>query len=188
MPIAVGAMRRRAHNPNSGITQVRPLTTQDLARLREPIAPSNIRRLRESHHEVAYLAAMGFNNVEIAQRLGYTRERIHTLLKAPNVVELVANYRSHRESARIESLKDFESLKSQNMIRAERQIADMLEDSESGDRPLPALILNRLAIDRMDRNGYGKQTTNINVNLDFARKLEAAIARSTPQPKVIDHD
>jgi hypothetical protein len=37
----------------------------------------------------------------------------------------------------------------------------------------------------MDRFGYGKRQTNVNVNVDFAKRLEAAITRSTRR-EIID--
>ena len=71
---------------------------------------------------------------------------------------------------------EFTTLQVMNRNMAERQLMDALEDSES--TPLPPVILNRIAVDRMDRTGYGRHTTTTNVNIGFAAKLEAAITRS----------
>ena len=61
---------------------------------------------------------------------------------------------------------------------AARMKRDYLEElDEAGERPT-LRELHLITSDGQDRFGITKKSTNVNVNVDFAAKLEAAIARS----------
>jgi hypothetical protein len=65
-----------------------------------------------------------------------------------------------------------------NMHKAERMISEKLDAADEAGETLPTRELIAITSDRMDRFGYGKKNMNVNVNVDFASKLEAAITRS----------
>jgi len=69
-------------------------------------------------------------------------------------------------------------------------VADRLADQEEDPdaKPIPLRDLMAISRDAADRFGYGKHTTQTNVNVDFAAQLERAIRRSgkLADPRVID--
>ena len=146
---------------------------------------SSIQRLRASHHRMARLAAYGFTNKEIAANTGYTKERIGQLLGSPAMKELVAVYESRIEEKDVENLDAFLSLKTSNMIAAERHIADHIAELDDVGELLPVKTALAISADGADRTGYGKRTTNLNVNMDFAFALEKAIKRSGKEIKTV---
>lgn len=158
-----------------------PLTREDLSRLAEggrTPESATPKKLRESYHRVARLAASGLREYEIAEQTGYSRARIYTLMQAPAMVELIALY---REKVTTEWAKDqdaYYSLATQNMIAAERHIADAIADADDRDELIPIRTALAISRDAADRFGYGKRQTNLNVNVDFAAQLEKAIKRS----------
>ena len=172
------AIARR--NPNSPkVLALRPLVPADLESLRKPSAGIRINKIRESHHNIARLAAAGLKQIDIAARLGYTQTRISLLLKDPSMVELVASYRAQVTEAWREQVDQMSEYAISNMLTSERMISERLEDIEEGEaEPLPIRELIALTSDRMDRFGYGKKETRLNINADFGKKLEAAITRS----------
>ena len=70
-----------------------------------------------------------------------------------------------------------------NMVKSERMIAEHLDKADEEGELLPLSQLDTISQGRMDRFGYGKKQTNLNVNVDFAAQLEKARQRSA---KVID--
>jgi hypothetical protein len=170
--------RRQYTNVKPKLVSVRPLVPIDLEALRQPTAKVKITRIRERHHDVARLAASGLTNREIAYRLGYAETRICTLLQDPSIVELVKTYTAQKNEAWLSHIDQIQEDALRATAIASRMILDELEDhDEAGTRP-PLKELVNLSADRMDRFGYGKRQTNVNVNVDFAKRLEAAITRS----------
>lgn len=161
------------------ISEIRPLTREDLAEIVAQPTKHVIARLREPHHNVARLIAAGIRpRTELARRSGYTTARIRDLEADPAFQELISHYRKEVDAAFIRSQDDYYELATGNMIVAERMIAEKLEiHDEEGTLP-PVRDLLAISRDAADRFGYGKKATNVNVNVDFASKLEQAIARS----------
>lgn len=167
------------------VTNVRALTRDDLMVLNQDGSNQTIRagvgvvtRLREPHHRVARLFAAGLRTHEVAERSGYSSARVTTLKNDPAFQELVAKYRDKVDAAFEREQDVYMQLATQNMITAERMIAEKLEEHEENGT-LPA-IREALSISRdaADRFGYGKRQTNLNINADFASMLEKARARS----------
>jgi hypothetical protein len=143
-------------------------------------------KLRASHHFVARLAAMGLRNTAIASQTGYSLSRISQLIRSPAFEELIARYRSEIDAAFKDNLDAYFELARSNMIAAERQIADRLDEADEAGETLPIRDLISISRDAADRFGYGKKKEiTHNVNADFAARLEKAIKRST-EAKVID--
>lgn len=179
-------MLRRGRLTTTGppsIENVRPVTRDELPRLHEKRPQTLVQRLRDSHHNVARLLALGLRDFEVAQRSGYSMQRVYTLKLDPSFAELVEHYRQQARATFEEAADDYLTLAAQNMIKAERMIADKLDAADADDKALPTRELIAISRDAADRLGYGKKQTNINVNVDFAAQLERAINRSG---KVID--
>jgi porphobilinogen deaminase len=138
-----------------------------------------VNKIRDGHHRVARLAAAGLRTAEIAEKTGYTTTNIGLLLRNPAMQELIAKYRGKVDAAFERSQDEFFALATRNMMMAERQIAERLEDGEESPLPIKALV--SISRDAADRFGYGKRNMTLNVNADFAAELEKALARSNAE-------
>ena len=172
-------MRKGAVPSPIPIGQPTPLAAKDLERLKEPrYVASTPQSLRDSHHMIARLAAMGLRPFQIAERTGYSRVRVQQLLDSPAMEELVAQYRRKVDEEFVEGADAFFSLATQNMLAAERHIADHIAELDQTGELLPVRTALAISRDAADRFGYGKKTQNLNINVDFAAQLERAIQRS----------
>ena len=161
------------------ILGVRALLPEDLGKLKEKRDPNNlIKRLRDPHHLLARCLASGMKIGDAARASGYTREGVHLLNKDPTFLNLVEHYRGIVTDEWRQGLDSFNELATANMLKAERQIAEKLEAADEAGETLPTRELIAISRDAADRLGYGKKQTNLNVNVDFAARLEACISRS----------
>lgn len=172
------ALARRRPGPKPTVHSVRPLTPADLDALRQPIQRPTISRLRDSHHRIAWLLATGWTDVHISEALGISAARIGQLKRDPTFAELLASKRAHVDASHRDAIDETLGAMTATVVKAERLIIDQLEESEETGVPLPLRDLARITADRYDRLGYAKKSVNVNVNIDFAAKLEAAISRS----------
>ena len=176
---------RNGPTPNIPIGEPRALVASDLERLREPrFVATSPQKLRESHHMIARFAALGLDNTEVGTRTGYSRERVGVLLEAPAMKELVALYRGKIDETYVKQVDAFFELATGNMLAAERHIADTIAELDEKDELLPVRTALAISRDAADRFGFGKHTSQTNINVDFAAKLEAAIARSGKGPTI----
>lgn len=162
------------------VLAIRPIVREDLSRLVGPRDKSGAwpAKLRASHHRVAELLAMGFPLTDVALMTGYNYNRITTLARSPAMQELIAVKSATKAEMTREVYDAFAEYATGNMLAAERQISDHIAAADESGDLLPMRELLAIASDRADRFGYGKKSTNVNVNVDFAARLEAAIARS----------
>lgn len=171
---------RAGRYPKVDITSVRDLVRDDLAVLSQPRAKLRAAdRFKDSHHRVARLFAAGLRHADVMAKTGYSEGRISTLHADPAFQELIAQYRKQVDAAFVASVDDYFEVATSNMLKAERMIGDALDDAEANNEPVPIKTLVAIARDAADRFGYGKKQTNINVNVDFAAKLERARQRSS---------
>jgi len=155
-----------------------PLQVTDLERLNEGgRTGASIQRLRASHHKIARLIAKGLNAKQVGAYTGYTSERVCQLVNAPAMKELIATYMEREAEREDEAIDPFLSLASQNMLAAQRHIADHIAELDNAGELLPVKTALAIAADGADRTGYGKKQT-VTVNHDFAAMLEKAIRRS----------
>lgn len=172
-------MKRDHRSPR--ILSVRPITKEDLAIFHKPAYKPTLQRLRDSHHMVARLAASGLKNYEIADATGYTIERISMLIHDPSMVELIARYRADIDRVWLSGEDGYLAMVRANRNKAERMLSDRLDDADSDEsKSLPVRELLSISRDAADRTGFGKIQKNVNINVDFAARLEAARARSAP--------
>lgn len=137
-----------------------------------------VEKFRESHHMVAKLFAAGLSNLEVAAKTGYSTQYIAMLHNDPAFQELLAKYRDLDTQLFLEGRDEFYSLATKNMIQAERQLSDKMDELDTEGEFLPTRELISVVADRADRFGYGKRETKFNVNVDFADALQRAIKRS----------
>lgn len=162
------------------ILSMAEITKEDLPQLMKPRdKTSNMpQRLRESHHIVARLLARGISFADIASITAYSTTRINQLAQSPAMQEQVAIYRAESLARLDDAVDHFAQTAINNMTAAERMLADHIAEADEADELLPLRELRAIVADRADRFGYGKHTTQTNVNVDFASKLEQAYARS----------
>lgn len=180
-------MNTLRHPRSVRVLSVRPMTPADLEGLRRPSNIPRLRQLRDSHHNVARMLASGMKVYEVAARCGYSLKRVSDLQRDPAFIDLVARYRDEVTEVWKESVDDFMTLATANMIKAERQISDRLDEADEKNETLPVRELIAISRDAADRLGYGKKSTTLNLNVDFAAKLEAARRRSKPAIEGVTH-
>jgi hypothetical protein len=117
------------------------------------------------------------SNQDAAAQTGYSQSTISILRADAAFQDLIAVY----AKAQTEAFAEYSDLAMGNMIRGERLIEDSLEAAGESAEPIPLAELRPvldIVSDRADRFGYPKKATNVNVNLDFAGRLESARRRS----------
>ena len=144
------------------------MTQDDVACLRQKSAPAQLQRLRESHHRICYFLSTGMTYREIADRTGYSLNRIAVLANTPAVQEQVTRYRQAVLEPQL--LADREELKISIGLQQLRMIKDHMDDADEAGELLP---LRDLYAGYKAIHGNG---TVVNVNVGFAQRLEQAVA------------
>lgn len=161
---------RTQRNPRTPtISNVRSMTLADVELLRQKSHQTYPQRLRESHHRICYFLSTGLTYREIADRTGYSLNRIAILANTPAVQEQVAIYR--RQVLEPQLLADREELKISIGMQQLRMIKDHMDDADEAGELLPLrdLYAGYKAI-------HGNSGTTLNLNIGFAARLEAAVA------------
>lgn len=172
-------MIRRGALPEGNLfSSVRELSRDDLSVLSEARSVPVIQRLRDPHHRLARLVASGLKPSQAATQAGYSYGSLSILQKDPAFKELVSHYRKIVDESFAESQDTFYELATSNMLKAERHLAERIEEKEEAGELLSVREALAISRDAADRFGYGKKTTNVNVNVDFAARLERASRRS----------
>lgn len=167
------------------IGPIRELTRDELELLKAPRPKSTtVATLRDSHHRVARLFAMGLRKHQVHEKSGYSLGRLGALQVDPSFQNLVAEYRNMVDESWKKEVDEFYDLAVKNKLTAERMIADQLEAADADEAtPIPLKTLVAIVADRADRTGHGKKLTNVNVNIDLGSRLERARVRAS---QVID--
>jgi hypothetical protein len=115
---------------------------------------------------------------DVAATCGVTIARVSSLKADPAFAELVAHYRAiiTAEWAQQDTVIEFMRT---NALKAQAMISDKLDDAAERNEFLPTRDLLGIAELGLDRTGYGKVNKNVNINVDFAAKLEAARGRAS---------
>ncbi len=99
---------RRAAAPLS-VEEVRPLTEADLPEILNPppvgSKPGLIKRLQHHHHTIAQMLARGATKAEISLVTGFSPAYLSILDDDPSIKELVAAYREHDETLRVDAMQ-----------------------------------------------------------------------------------
>lgn len=157
------------------IGQTRPLTKAEVLTTPRGKSPA-VKTIRDSHHMVARLFALGLKPGQVAARSGYSRVRISILSGDPAFQELIATYRAMVNEEFKEEIDEFFSMTTANRNIAARLLNDKLADAEPDD--LSIRELQSVIADAADRTGYPKRTVAVNLNVDFAARLDRAVKRS----------
>lgn len=137
-----------------------------------------VQQYRESHHAVARMVAAGMTDSMVRRRTGYSQRRLTLMKQDPTFIQLVQDYKGVVFEKINADTDSFAELSIQNMIAAERQISDKLDEADALGVLLPTGELLKIVGDRADRFGYSKRVTQTNINVDIAVALDRAIERS----------
>lgn len=160
------------------ISGIRSLARADLSLLLEKRPQITLKSLSDKHHRIARAVATGLSNIDVAAICGITATRVSMLKADPAFTELVAHYRGVVTADFVQSTDSYLEVLLANKLKAEVMLGDKLDAAIDGDEFLPTRDLMAISRDAADRTGHGKVQTNMNVNVDFASKLEAARRRS----------
>lgn len=163
---------------------VRDLTPSDLALLSAPrdVKAPALTKIRDAHHALARYLAMGLPSAEIQCLTGYSGSRISILKSDPSIQELVEYYRKDVKAI----FADLQERMASMAIDGLTELREMLEEGE--EKMSPAFLLEMVKT-FADRTGHGPATknTNVNVNVNYAGRLEAARRRvSQIEAKAVD--
>lgn len=148
-----------------------------------------LQRIKERHRLLAKFVAAGLTRNEVAARMDMTPERVGQLMLDPAMQNLIVQLREHphvMEMTGMDEIATLRSLSMQNALRAALAMQDTLNYYEDADEKVPVRESAKIFELSADRIGFGKHTTNINVNVDFAAQLDRAIDRSS-KARVINH-
>ena len=177
---------RAGRYPSTELLAVRELTREDLKVLEKPRSKGkSLATIRESHHRMARLFAAGLGIKEVAAKTGYSENRTSQLHVDPAFQQLIAQYREMVTEAFVLQADAYFELATANMVAAERHINDHIAELDEAGELLPIKTALAVSRDAADRFGYGKKQTNLNVNVDFAAKLEKARRRSD-RPRIVE--
>ncbi len=157
------------------VLAMRPLEPGEQASARVKIP--QVKVLRDRHHHMAKLVAMGLRPFEVAEQGGYSISTVSLFLHDPAFQELVAMYSGADLEAFRQERDEYYASVNHNRNLAARQINDQLVEADETGEKIPISRLVTVHADAADRTGYGKQT-NYTVKLDFAAELDRAVAAS----------
>lgn len=151
---------------------LRDLTAVDLDALgRGAAGPvKQISKIRDSHHLVARLLAESHTPMEASAITGYTTARILQLRNDPTFQELIEFYRQNLNLAARNMAERMESLGIDMIMEIQERLEDKPETFSNAE------LMKGVAL-TADRTGYGPRTTQVNVNVNLAERVEAARRR-----------
>lgn len=134
--------------------------------------------LRESHHRIAQMYAMGMTDSMIRRMTGLTQLRLRLYRNDPAFQNLVAELQKECDEKMEDAIELTQQLMIHNRTMGEIAIAEAIQEHLDGEREIQLSVLDKIVQGRMDRTGYGK-TQKVEHKHDFAIRLEAAIERSS---------
>jgi hypothetical protein len=156
--------------------QVRELDEADIAMLaseRGTKAPP-LKRLSDRHHALARCLAGGMAEGDAAISCGYDISRVSILKADPAFQELLAFYRADVSDKYL----DMHGVLAGLSLDAAMELRVRLEDDiQADEKKIPVNQLMELTKLGADRTGFGPQSSQLNVNVDLAGRLEAARKR-----------
>lgn len=175
------------------IIGVRELQFQDLPNLLAPLARragepspgiSPLKKIRESHHNLARAIVTSRNQQEAAAAAGYTPARVAMLMQDPAFIDLVQKYRAQMTEAVV-------SLQARMLVTVS-DLVDEYQDRLEADPSAFDLSELRQGIRLFaDRTGHGPSST-LEVNVNDPRRIEIerlkARAREVAEAIVVRDD
>lgn len=131
-----------------------------------------LKRISDRHHTLARHIAGGMKPGEAAVICRYDVSRVSILLDDPAFQELLSFYRAEVSAEYIDLHAQLAGLSRTAAAELTTRLEDAPEDFSIG----ALMEVTKLGA---DRTGHGpqSQSTNLNINVDFAAKLEAARRR-----------
>lgn len=161
------------------VFEIAPLTQSDI----DNFVPSaeeqgTVKKLRDSHHRIAHLFAAGYRNNEIHEITGYSVVRLSTLRASPAMKELVELYRKDVVIPQRQTEIDhkFHNINRLHALAAGEMI-DRFEDEDQREKISNGQLVAIIS-DTADRIGYPKRRESVNLDKDFASRLDRAINRA----------
>lgn len=164
------------------VGESRPLTDADMKMLElgRAVQPSSLTQIRARHHALARALAQGMRPGIAAATYGYSVSRVSVLQGDPTFAELVEHYR--REEG-FDAAKVNERLTAITVEAIDVVVKRLEEEPEKIDMK----DLHKLIALGADRTGFGpKSTKEVDVNVGFGAKLQAAQARLEKATKMIE--
>lgn len=172
MDLSIDLSREPGRPLESKAAFVRELTEADLALLDNVKLPTTrLKRLRDTHHAAARSIAAGMKHTEVALVTGYTPTRVSQLLADPAFADLVAFYRSNLDVT-------FAGLYEKFSAFSHEVFEELRTRFEADPDTFSNTFLAELLKLTADRSGNGPRSTQININLSLAGRLEAARRRA----------
>lgn len=174
----------RATRPVAGVV-VRELDEVDVALLAEEKGskPNPLKRISDRHHTLARYIAQGTPPGEAALICNYDPSRVSILLSDPTFSELVNFYRSDVD-------RTYRGLHERLFglaMDAAEELAERLEEPDTAKELSVGQLIEVVKMGA-DRTGFGpqSQSTNVNVNVDLANRLQAARERVKNRIQLIE--
>ena len=182
MELSAEIFRTRGRAPRPIVAAVvRELVATDLVLLSQEKGskPSAIKRITERHHALARNIASGMSISEAAALQGYSLSRVSILQGDPAFKELLAFYGEDANRP----YRDLHVRLSGLAMDAAEELSVRLEEEPEKVTVNQLMELTKLGA---DRTGFGPQTSQLNVNVDLAGRLEAARKRVARRLTVIE--
>lgn len=162
---------------------VREVTERDIANLDavKGVGTPTIARLRDSHHAIARLVALGRSDVETAAITGYSANRVCVLKKDPSFQELVAFYKDRVAEEFIDFTGRLKSVSLDALNVLHERIVETPESMENRE-------LSEIVKMGADRTGFGPPTKNgpaVSVSFSLSALVKQSVELEESR-KVID--
>lgn len=157
---------------------VRDLEPADIALLGtegRTVKPQALQALKDRHHRIAQMLAMGLRPWEISAQTGVSVNRISILQADPAFEELLAHYSKEiqegLQATGIDLVSQYAGFASDAMAELHRRLEDAPDEFTVGS-------LTEAIKTFGDRAGAGPVNKSVNINVDMADRLQAARRRA----------
>ena len=152
---------------------VRLLSPTDLSALRPRTA--KVPAIRAAHHRMAELHAASLPADMIAELTGRSLTSVRNFPKVPANAELISQKLEEAAAELdLDPVREHTKTIIQSRTLAWQMIRDKLEEAIESGEEIPLRTLLSIAGDAADRTGFGRQTTQVNLNLDLGARLQKA--------------
>lgn len=160
---------------------VEPLGPEDIVALQAHVAsggnmgikPVDIKALRNTHHRLAQMLAVGVDETVAAKLCNYSISRVSILKADPAFAELLAHYADDVKKEWADFVATAANLSLDFLQELQRKL------DETPEAFTPQTILESIKV-LADRTGHApvQKTQNVNINLDMGTKLRLARERA----------
>ena len=164
------------------------LTAEDVAVYQTTVscggsAASQIKKIRDVHHQIARMLAAGFKNVEISQVTGITPQRVTQLKNDPAFIELLEFYRDNESEVFADLISRIKNLSTDALDKLHERIVE--DPNQVTTRELIEVVKAGY-----DRSGHGPQSkvehTGQVLNKHEIAEIKQAV--DLQRGEVIDHE